>query len=63
MLFSQNVTKLSVKDRLGFVSKPVTPATEKVREYIVLPSSCIQFQNNYFYNENLCVNIQFISEV
>ncbi|OXB70527.1 UNVERIFIED_CONTAM: hypothetical protein H355_009692, partial [Colinus virginianus] len=27
---AQNVTKLSVKDRLGFVSKPVTPATEKV---------------------------------
>lgn len=26
---TQNVTKLSVKDRLGFVSKPVTPATEK----------------------------------
>ncbi|XP_030328702.1 RNA-binding protein 26 isoform X5 [Strigops habroptila] len=27
---AQNVTKLSVKDRLGFVSKPVTPTTEKV---------------------------------
>ncbi|XP_009981097.1 PREDICTED: RNA-binding protein 26, partial [Tauraco erythrolophus] len=27
---TQNVTKLSVKDRLGFVSKPVTPTTEKV---------------------------------
>ncbi|POI33195.1 hypothetical protein CIB84_003053, partial [Bambusicola thoracicus] len=27
---TQNVTKLSVKDRLGFVSKPVAPATEKV---------------------------------
>ncbi|XP_025065111.1 RNA-binding protein 26 isoform X4 [Alligator sinensis] len=26
----QNVTKLSVKDRLGFVSKPATPTTEKV---------------------------------
>ncbi|XP_064912633.1 RNA-binding protein 26 isoform X8 [Columba livia] len=26
---TQNVTKLSVKDRLGFVSKPVTPTTEK----------------------------------
>ncbi|RMC06929.1 hypothetical protein DUI87_16380 [Hirundo rustica rustica] len=26
----KNVTKLSVKDRLGFVSKPVTPTTEKV---------------------------------
>ncbi|XP_075383185.1 RNA-binding protein 26 isoform X9 [Mycteria americana] len=25
----KNVTKLSVKDRLGFVSKPVTPTTEK----------------------------------
>ncbi|XP_019344154.1 RNA-binding protein 26 isoform X3 [Alligator mississippiensis] len=25
----QNVTKLSVKDRLGFVSKPATPTTEK----------------------------------
>ncbi|KAF4790697.1 RNA-binding protein 26 [Turdus rufiventris] len=27
---AQNVTKLSVKDRLGFMSKPVTPTTEKV---------------------------------
>ncbi|NXX88858.1 RBM26 protein, partial [Centropus bengalensis] len=38
---TQNVTKLSVKDRLGFVSKPVTPTTEKVRYRLVFSSSHI----------------------
>ncbi|KAJ7409035.1 RNA-binding protein 26 isoform X3 [Pitangus sulphuratus] len=43
---TQNVTKLSVKDRLGFVSKPVTPTTEKVDK--IMPILSLGLSRGFF---------------
>ncbi|KAJ7421818.1 hypothetical protein WISP_41019 [Willisornis vidua] len=43
---TQNVAKLSVKDRLGFVSKPVTPATEKVDK--IMPILSLGLSHGFF---------------